>query len=53
MTHDIVVSVDTRWATAWVRLMAALRFVVGAERAGRWAVWGAYRFARVRVGAKR
>jgi hypothetical protein len=53
VTFDVPVTVDTRWSSAWVRLMCALRYVVGDDRAGRWAVWGAYKFARVKVASGR
>lgn len=53
MTYDVPITVDTKWATVWVRLMCVLRYVVGDDRAGRWAVWGAYKFVRVSVGGRR
>lgn len=49
VTYDVVVRVDTRLSMAWVRLVRTLRFVVGASRAQRLALWGANRLARVYV----
>lgn len=46
----ISITVSTWRAVAWFRLMSALRFIVGEERAGRWAIGGAWRLARWRIG---
>lgn len=48
-TYDVTFRVRTRAARAWIYLMRAARFVVGAERAYRWAVKGALRLCRVEV----
>lgn len=49
MTYEITVRVHTRAARAWIHVMRLARFVVGRERAYRWAVRGAMRLCRVEV----
>jgi hypothetical protein len=53
VTYDVEVRVNARWSMRWVRIAWALRFVIGASRAQRLALWGGNRLARVYVDGER
>jgi hypothetical protein len=53
MTLDIKIQISTWRAGLWVRAMRLLRFVVGRERAECWALAGALRLSRYRIGGGR
>ncbi len=52
-SFDVNVTLNTRRARAWLRLIAFIAPIVGTDRAMRWGTWGAYRFTRYRINGGR
>jgi hypothetical protein len=53
MRMDITIQFSSWRAVLWVRAMQVARYVVGTERAMRWALAGSWRLSRYRIGGGR